>query len=207
MKEERVARKRFISAEEQLSLSFQLGDKLYGSGFRPRMLATLWRGGAQIGLCVQEYYRYFGIEVDHIAVRTSLYTAPNETAPEVKVHGEQYIVDQYTSVLTPNDPLLLVDDILESGRSAAAVIRILKEKLGPKMPLVVRIATLFIKSAKWREGNPRADYYMEDCDESDEWLVFPHELQGLTLAELLGFVPDDVYQLIEGRLTFITHQQ
>jgi uncharacterized protein len=196
-----LAEKRFIGADQLRSLSFKLGEKIMASGFRPKFLIALWRGGAPIGLYIHEYLAYFGLEVDHISIRTSnpLYREGSPTK-EVSVHGEQYVIDQYTKDggLGSEHPILLIDDILESGRSMRAVLNMLEKKLGPRIPQEIRIACVFTKSGKHQEGNPFTDFSIEDCPR-DQWIVFPHELKGLSLVELKSFVTDDVYRLIEAK--------
>ena len=68
--------KLFISAESLLRDSIALGMQIVRSNYRPTFLVGVWRGGAPIGICVQEVLEYHGVECDHIAIRTSSYTAP-----------------------------------------------------------------------------------------------------------------------------------
>ena len=79
--------KHFISAEELLTDSFRLADQIFRSGFRPQFIVGVWRGGAPVGIAVQEYLDYMGVETDHIAIRTSSYYGINQQDKEVRVHG------------------------------------------------------------------------------------------------------------------------
>ena len=47
--------KLFIQAEELLSDSFKLAWQVYESGYRPNYIIGVWRGGAPIGIAVQEF--------------------------------------------------------------------------------------------------------------------------------------------------------
>jgi hypothetical protein len=49
----------------------ELAIRIVRSGFRPTFLVALWRGGAPIGITVQEVLEYHGIQTDHVAIRTS----------------------------------------------------------------------------------------------------------------------------------------
>jgi len=51
------------------------------------------------------------------------------------------------------------------------------------MPEDTRVATVYYKPEK-RKTDHLPDYYMH---ETDQWLVFPHELQGLTIEEASKF--------------------
>jgi hypoxanthine phosphoribosyltransferase len=65
--------KLFIQADELLSDSFKLAWKVYESGYRPNYIIGVWRGGAPIGIAVQEFLDVLGVPSDHIAIRTSHY--------------------------------------------------------------------------------------------------------------------------------------
>ena len=66
--------KMFISAESLLRDSLELGMQIVRSGFRPTFLVGIWRGGAPIGIAVQEVLEFHGLPCDHLPIRTSSYT-------------------------------------------------------------------------------------------------------------------------------------
>src|SRR6202030_1331482 len=108
----------FISANSLLRDSIELGLQVVRSGFRPTFLVGVWRGGAPIGIAVQEALEYHGVHADHIAIRTSSYTGIDKQSKVVRVHAVDYLV----SHLSYEDELLLIDDVFDSGRSLEAVI-------------------------------------------------------------------------------------
>ncbi len=59
--------KRYITAQQLLEDSFRVAAQVYEDGFRPDFIIGIWRGGAPIGIAVQEYYDYKGIDTDHIS--------------------------------------------------------------------------------------------------------------------------------------------
>jgi hypoxanthine phosphoribosyltransferase len=159
----------------------QLARRVISSGFRPTFLVAMWRGGAPIGIAVQEVLEYHSIHVDHIAIRTSSYTGIDKQAKSVRVHAIDYLVSR----LTAEDQLLLVDDVFDSGRSLEAAIAELKSRCRRNFPERYRIATVYYKSSRNR-SSLLPDYYVLD---TDKWLVFPHELVGLTKQEILEHKP------------------
>ena len=173
--------KLFISADSLLRDSMELARRVVASGFRPTFLVAMWRGGAPIGIAVQEVLEYYSIEVDHIAIRTSSYTGIDQQAKTVRVHAIDYLVSR----LTADDQLLLVDDVFDSGRSLEAAIAELKMRCRRNFPDRYRIATVYYKSTRNRSSLV-PDYYVLD---TDRWLVFPHELVGLTKEEILEHKP------------------
>lgn len=176
-------RKEFIDANSLLKDSLALGMQIVRSGFKPTFLVGVWRGGAPIGIAVQEVLEFHGIDCDHLAIRTSSYTGIDEQASEVRVHAVDYLVSQ----LTADDNLLLIDDIFDSGRSIEAVINELSRRCKRNMPQNVRIATVYFKPARNRT-KLKPDFYVRA---TDDWLVFPHELKGLSRDELLANKPVD----------------
>jgi hypoxanthine phosphoribosyltransferase len=192
--------KTFISADSLLRDSLQLGLNIVRSGFRPSFLVGIWRGGAPIGIAIQEVLEYNEIECDHIAIRTSSYSGIDQQAHTVRVHALDYLVSQ----LTFEDRLLLIDDVFDTGRSLEAVMDELARRCRRNLPEQIRIATVYYKpsrrhkavlderpnaaGAKMRESDLKPDYYVRA---TDQWLVFPHELQGLSREEILKHKPVD----------------
>lgn len=168
--------KRFITADGLLADSFRLARAIADSGFAPTHIVGVWRGGAPVGIAVQEYLEYRGMQTDHIAIRTASYTGIARQAREVKVFGESYLVD----TLEAEHRLLIVDDVFDSGRSVEAILRVLKAKCRRNFPGDARIATVYYKPLRNRTALT-PDYFVE---ETDDWLVFPHELCGLTPDEI-----------------------
>jgi hypoxanthine phosphoribosyltransferase len=170
--------KKFITAQELLEESFKLAAKVYEDGFRPQFIVGIWRGGAPIGIAVQEFFDFKKVETDHIAVRTSSYYGINQQSKEIKVHGLHYIIENANA----DDGLLIVDDVFDSGRSIDALIKQLKKLSRNNMPTDVRIACPWFKP-----NNNKVDIVPDDyIHASDEWLVFPHEISGLTEEQIVN---------------------
>ena len=174
--------KHFISAESLLRDSFVLARQIFDSGFRPDFIVGVWRGGAPVGIAVQEFLEFQGIPSDHIAIRTSSYTGINQQDKQVRVHGLQYVIDHADS----EHRLLIVDDVFDSGRSIRAILEELSIKCRRNLPDTIRIACPWYKPTK-NVTSLTPDYYVH---ETDQWLVFPHELNGLTLEEIQTGKPE-----------------
>jgi hypoxanthine phosphoribosyltransferase len=170
--------KTFITAQQLLEDSFRLASKVFEDGFRPHFIIGIWRGGAPIGIAVQEYFDFKKVETDHIAVRTSSYYGIDKQSKTIKVHGLHYLIENANA----DDGLLIVDDVFDSGRSVEALIKQIKSLSRANMPKDVRIACPYFKP-KNNKTDIVPDYYIH---ESDEWLVFPHEISGLTPDEIIA---------------------
>lgn len=166
----------FITAQDLLRDSFLLGRRILESGFRPDYIVGIWRGGTPVGIAVQEFLDYAGVPTDHIAIRTSYYTGINQTAHNVQVHGLGYLIRK----VNQEDSLLIVDDVFDTGMSVEAVLKELKARARRNIPGDVRIATPWYKPTKNKTSRV-PDYFIH---QTSQWLVFPHELRGLTFEEV-----------------------
>ena len=90
--------KLFITADSLLRDSMELARLIYRSGLRPTFLVAMWRGGAPIGIVVQEVLEYHGIHTDHIPIRTSSYTGIDKQSKTVRVHATDYLVSRQWTV-------------------------------------------------------------------------------------------------------------
>jgi len=173
--------KTVLSAQDLLEDSIELGIKVLESGFRPTMIIAIWRGGTPVGMALQETMSYCGVESDHIAIRTSSYTGVGERG-KVAVHGLNYIVKK----ICHDDRILIVDDVFDTGNTIVAVIEELTRRARDNTPSDIRVAVPWFKPTR-NETNITPDYYLR---ETDEWLVFPHELDALTPDELKQCRPE-----------------
>ena len=167
-------KKQYITADQLLADSFELAFRILDSGFRPSLVAGIWRGGTPVAISVQEVLEYAGVTSDHIAIRTSSYTGIGEHTT-VKVYGLEYL----ESHLSSGDKLLLVDDVFDTGLSIEGVVRELDERFN-KSPPEIRVATPYFKPGN-NKTDRVPDYYLH---EAEEWLVFPHEIIGLNETEI-----------------------
>lgn len=170
-----MTEKYFISAQELLENSYTLADNILKSNFKPNFIIGIWRGGTPVGIAIQEYLKYFKIKTDHISIRTSSYVGTTQSK-EIRVHGLEYIIETANST----DSILLVDDIFDSGRSIDAIITRLKLKMRNNYPHNVKIATVYYKPLN-NKTTLIPDFYLK---ETDKWVIFPHELEDMTIEEI-----------------------
>ncbi len=178
-------KKRIIAANDLLRDSFKLGADVYRSGFRPDFLVGLWRGGSAVGIAVQEGLDYVGVPTDHIAIRTSYSGADTYekmvTKKRIRVHGLEYLLDN----LCAHHSLLIVDDVLSTGKSLRAVLSQLKKKTRRNLPHDIRIATVWFRPTE--KTLQRPDYFVH---ETSDWLVLPYELTGMSVDEIRESRPE-----------------
>lgn len=179
--------KRYIEEHALLQAAYRLGVNIFNSGFRPEFIVGLWRGGSSVGIAVQECLQYLGVETDHISVRTSYRGMESyqqmldDPQREIRVHGTQYLLEN----LNADTKLLIVDDVYSSGLSIQALLDKLQTRSKRNMPTDVRVAVPFYKPARNTSGRV-PDFYLH---ETDQWLVLPYELSGLSHDEIAKHKP------------------
>ena len=181
----------YLTAQSLLEDSIKLAHQILESGFKPTFIIAVWRGGAPIGIAVQEYLQFHGIHTDNIAIRTSSYSGIDNQSREVKVSGLDYLIKNVQS----HDRLLIVDDVFDTGRSVEAIIDELKSKTRLNAPGDIRIAVPYYKPAR-NKVKFEPDYVIH---ETADWLKYPHSLEGLTVEEMKQKRPE-IYQIIKDHL-------
>ena len=163
----------YISAQQLLEDSLELGRQILASDFRPNFIVGVWRGGTPVGIMVQELLDFYGVHTDHISIRTSSYAGINKRDSKVRVHGLSYL----TQKMNADDSLLIVDDVFDTGLSVKSSRK--------NLPHDIRVATAYFKPGK-NKTNFEPDYC---AHQTEDWLIFPHEMDGLSLSEIQSNKP------------------
>jgi hypoxanthine phosphoribosyltransferase len=132
-----------------------LADEVCASGFKPDILVGISRGGwlptrVLSDLLDNPYITIVGIEY---------YVGVAETNPEPKL-------TQHIPVSVLEKKILLVDDVVDTGKSAMLI----KAYLSQEGAKETKILTLYCKP--WSSVKP--DFYRE---ETSDWIVFPWEIK------------------------------
>lgn len=160
----------YISADQQNRDAFAFARAIWDSGYRPDLLVGLWRGGTPIAISVHEFFVYKGHQCANLPVKCSSYAGMSQTS--------SFSIDlpeKFNTFLAPGKKILVIDDVFDSGQTAWRLKKLLTEAgCEPK------IATLYYKPAN-NKTDCTPDFYLRA---TDEWIVFPHELEGLTPEEI-----------------------
>ncbi len=183
--------KKYLTAQGLLEDSFKLAHQILKSGFRPTFIIAVWRGGVPIGIAVQEFLAFHGIQTDNIAIRTSSYSGIDNQTREIKLFGLNYLVKN----MRHSDRLLIVDDVFDTGRSVEAIIKELRRRLRLNTPEDIRVAVPYYKPIRNQTGKA-PDYAVH---ETTDWLKYPHSLEGLTVAEIKEKRPA-IYEILKDHL-------
>jgi len=178
--------KMFVDANQFLIDSFRLARKIYENGFHPNFLIGIWRGGTPCGIAVHEYFRFKGLDPYHTAIKTQSYRGIGERSNKVEIRGLGHVIE----VINSEDNLLLVDDVFDTGNTIAAVIEEIKKRARKNTP-TIRVATVYYKPEN-NQTDLVPDYYVHV---TDRWIVFPHEIEGLTHEEIKQ-KNQDIYKIL-----------
>ncbi len=171
--------KEFVTADGLTENAFRLSAGIYASGFRPDMILVVWRGGSPVGIAVHEYFKYRGVHAAHAVVTVESYTGIGQQA-EPRLSQ----LDPVLAEMDPEGQVLLVDDIFDSGRTIQAV----RDAVAPRCR-ALRTATVYYKACN-NKTDFEPDYFVVS---TDKWVVFPHELTGLSedeIREKSHYLPD-----------------
>ena len=162
--------KKYLTANEITHDSFELAHEIYRNGFIPDAIIALWRGGSPIGIAVHEYMKMKGVKCYHTVVKCTSYTGI-ETSGTPEIENIDFVMKH----VGRDANVLVVDDIFDTGRTAACM----KSVLG-KISSNVKIATLYFKPSR-NTTDFEPDFFVR---KTDAWIVFPHELEGLSREEI-----------------------
>lgn len=169
-------KKIYLDAQDYLRDMWRLSRQILDSEWKPDVLLALWRGGAEVGVAVHEFLKFRDIEVSHMPIKCSSYTGIGTSNTEVKFEHADSILEK----LVPGTKVLVVDDVFDTGRTAAAVHARLEAR-GCDM----KMACVYWKPEK-NVTQYKPDFYVKTLD---RWIVFPHEIEGLTKEEIMDKDP------------------
>ncbi len=165
-------KKTYLDARDYLHDIWRLADIIRKSDWKPQLILALWRGGAPVGISVHEYLAYAGMNIDHLPIKCKSYTGMEENDCEVKF----YHADSVFNAIKSGTRVVVIDDVFDTGKTAEAVLTKLTS-IGAD----ARIACVYWKPEK-NKTKLEPHYFTKKLDSS--WIVFPHEMDGLSKEEL-----------------------
>ena len=161
----------FISANDFHQDCFQLANNLYKSTFIPDIVVGIWRGGSVPAIVIHEYLKYQGLDVLSNVITTKSYVGIGEQSENVKID----ISSEVMSNLRISNRILLVDDVVDSGKTIESIFQYFDQN---QIQGEIKVASVYYKP---NVSSIIPDYYIH---QTDKWIVFPHELEGLSNNEI-----------------------
>ena len=165
--------KSYLDPNEYLQKQWQLAAEVRSSGWKPDFVIGLWRGGASVAVSVHEFLRATGWDVQHYPLKCSSYTGIGRNEGEVVFS----FAEEIFALFKKGAKVLFVDDVFDTGKTAVAVLE-KAQSCGAE----AKIACVYYKSVKNKTGI-KPDFFVKDP--GSQWLVFPHEMEGLSSHELV----------------------
>lgn len=163
-----------IDPEKLYKDSFSLAKEIYEDDYYPDILVGIWRGGTIPGIVISEYMKYKGVKHFHVPIKSEAYTGIGEIG-KVKLWGVDELVEKVNKEKYKR--MLLVDDINDTGKTLGKI----KEEIISKTPETPEVRTAVVYERSDKEHEIKSDYVQEY---KEKWLVFPHELEGLSEEEV-----------------------
>ena len=123
-------------------------------------------------MAVHEFLKCTGWDVRHIPLKCASYTGIGQTEGKVVFT----FGDEIFGLFRAGDKVLFIDDVFDTGKTAAAVM--------DRMHTVgadAKIACVYWKPEK-NKTDIKPDYIAKDI--GNDWIVFPPEIEGLSPAEV-----------------------
>lgn len=166
----------FITAARMESDAWDYARRLHAEGLTFDGIIGVTRGGAQISIYMHEvFWLLQGKAPGFGLVQARSYTGIGE-AGGVRVTG----VANLAEWVRPGFRILVVDDVFDRGRTLEVVQAEIREALR-ELDVRIHVGALYIKPGS-AEVEFRPDSYQTAFPPS-AWLVFPHELVGLSPEE------------------------
>ncbi len=173
--------KLYVDARTLLLNSVVLARQIWDDGFRPDYIIGVWRGGTPPGVAIHEFFRLHGLEPYHTTIKTQSYRGMQRGNGGVEVKGLGHVID----VVNAGDSLLLVDDVFDTGHTMVAILEDIRRRARRNTP-TCKVAAVYYKPEK-NETDIEPDYH---AIADNRWIVFPHELESLTDAEIREHRPE-----------------
>ncbi|MBN1256961.1 MAG: phosphoribosyltransferase [Planctomycetes bacterium] len=172
-------RKLFINASRLEEDSWRFAHQLYEAGHDFDLFAGVARGGAQIGIYMQEVFALMSGQRKYFAaVQVRSYDGIADGG-EVEICTGS--LESVVKHLRPGLRILVIDDVFDRGRTFQTVRNAIRARIAGR-EVSLKLAALYYKPGN-REVAIEPDFHYQTFGE-DEWLVLPHELIGLTESEL-----------------------
>lgn len=165
--------KLFVDSNQFYDLSLGLAKKIEDSDFKPDFILGVSRGGCVPSIVVHEYLNYKDIVCNYGIVSVKSYNEDN-------TRGNDMFIDMsdYTKEQLKDKQILIIDDVFDTGNTMMSLGNYLSN-IGINS-YNFKIGCVYYKPTK-NQTTIIPDYYEQ---KREEWIVFPHELVGLSDKEV-----------------------
>ena len=165
-------KKLYLDASEYQRDIWRLAAAVRKSGWKPDYLVGMWRGGTPPAIGVHEFLKVSGWKILHAPLKCASYDGIGKNDGGVTFFCGEAIFGRFR----PGDKVLFVDDVFDTGKTAEAVVAKMASTGAEH-----RFACVYWKAVK-NQTSLKPDYFVRDI--GGDWLVFPHEMDGLSPEEL-----------------------
>ena len=164
----------FIDSNKLMLLSIQLAEKILQSNYKPDAIIGISRGGCFPAITIHEYLNYNNIKCEYFVISAKSYI-------DIEInHGVTLDISTNTILSLKNKQnILIIDDVFDTGKTLMNILNKLSIEHHISLSKL-KIATVFYKPDN-NKTTIFPNYYIQT---TNDWIVFPHELIGLTNQEV-----------------------
>ena len=191
-------KKEFLSPLQIRDNAIILADRIYNDGFVPSIIYVSLRGGATFGNVISEYFKLIS-PIAHAPLYACVVAHSYNIFSSTEVNIDGWTYDP--QFIRPNDTVMLIDDIFDSGKTINVITQQILEKGIQRSQLKIVVHDYKIRSFAKEVYDFVPDYYSRkitiDSPDQDNWIHYlSHELSGLTEEEIKQHYPQAIQQKI-----------
>tara|TARA_Y100001972_G_C7632453_1_gene317481 strand:- start:333 stop:851 length:519 start_codon:yes stop_codon:yes gene_type:complete len=168
--------KLFISSQHLSNMSIQLAKNIHKSNYKPDIIIGISRGGLTPSVFVHEYLQHKNINCLYGVISAKSYINNNRNT-----NTQIDISQNLLNILKISNKILIIDDILDTGLTFQHIVKFLSQhQINSNF---INFATLYYKPQN-NKTNIIPKFFI---NQTDKWIVFPHEFVGLNNEEIKKF--------------------
>ena len=166
--------KLFIDSNKLTKLSMVLSKRICEDDMKPDAIIGVSRGGCTPSIIVHEFLSYMGVKCIYGVISAKSYDDNNNKLDMIEIDISNTLLEK----LRKCNNIIIIDDVLDTGYTFRDIGNYLSHR-------GIFSNTFDFASIYYKPKNNKTTiipkYYV---DETNEWIVFPHEFVGLNIEEV-----------------------
>lgn len=166
-----MSEKLFVSNNELMKYSLELAHKIEKNDVKPDAIIGVSRGGCYPAIIIHEYLNYKNIECIYGNISVKSYDENNNKLEKEEID----ISDKVLHELRQSNNIIIVDDVLDTGLTFTSIGNYLYSEAQITTNHFDFVSLYYKPNSNKTTIIPK--FYINT---TDKWIVFPHELIGLS---------------------------
>ena len=167
--------KLFIDSNKLTKLSMVLSKRIYeDNSTKPDAILGVSRGGCTPSIIVHEFLSYMKVKCIYGVISAKSYDDENNKLDTIEIDISNTLLDKLKNCSN----IIIIDDVLDTGYTFMDIGNYLSNR--GILSNTFNFASIYYKPTK-NKTTIIPKYFVE---ETDKWIVFPHEFMGLNISEI-----------------------